>query len=199
MKHWEELIRVNVFGLGGNQDHLLACLAHMMYCIVAEKQYIIAYFIAKRIEFVRATPKVNLPYGMLLTRLFRQVMEWYPHLDNGQYDIVNRVMRPLALVQERRVRKDADVKKGSHSTSSFSAFHHESSSYKFDDDKEIQDEGTSRNSTSSPRTYFNSLSPIVLKSSKTRNLMNKTCPLYFLDKHPSLTVKKECMWSNGVH
>ncbi|GJT70031.1 hypothetical protein Tco_1029317 [Tanacetum coccineum] len=96
MKHWEELIRKNVFGLGGNRDYLSACLAHMMSCIVAEKQYNLAYFVAKRIEFARATPKVNLPYGMLLTWLFRQVVEWYPHLDNGIYDIV----------EERRPHKD---------------------------------------------------------------------------------------------
>ncbi|GKD65194.1 hypothetical protein Tco_1307302, partial [Tanacetum coccineum] len=28
MKQWEELIRENVFGLGGHRDHLPACLAH---------------------------------------------------------------------------------------------------------------------------------------------------------------------------
>ncbi|GJX98909.1 hypothetical protein Tco_0355928 [Tanacetum coccineum] len=63
MKRWEELIRKKVFGLGGNQDHLPACLAHMMYCIVAEKQYNLAYFVAKRIEHAWATSKSNLPYG----------------------------------------------------------------------------------------------------------------------------------------
>ncbi|GJV72166.1 hypothetical protein Tco_1492161 [Tanacetum coccineum] len=63
MKRWEELIRENVFGLGGNRDHLPACLAHMMYCIVAEKQYNLAYFVAKRIEHAWATSKSNLPYG----------------------------------------------------------------------------------------------------------------------------------------
>ncbi|GJT74647.1 hypothetical protein Tco_1041372 [Tanacetum coccineum] len=39
MKQWEELIQENVFGLGGHQDHLPACLAHMLYCVVAEEQY----------------------------------------------------------------------------------------------------------------------------------------------------------------
>ncbi|GJT50899.1 hypothetical protein Tco_0977056 [Tanacetum coccineum] len=29
MKHWEELIHENVFGLGGHQDHLPASLAHI--------------------------------------------------------------------------------------------------------------------------------------------------------------------------
>ncbi|GJW93031.1 hypothetical protein Tco_0172703 [Tanacetum coccineum] len=52
------------------------------------------------IECVRATPTANLPYDMFLTRLYRYVMETYPHLDNGIYDIVDRVMRPLALKSE---------------------------------------------------------------------------------------------------
>ncbi|GJU14927.1 hypothetical protein Tco_1142893 [Tanacetum coccineum] len=64
MKHWEELIRENVFGLGGHQDHLLASLAHMLYCILVEEQYNLAYFFVKRIECVRATSTANLPYGI---------------------------------------------------------------------------------------------------------------------------------------
>ncbi|GJY79107.1 hypothetical protein Tco_0484908 [Tanacetum coccineum] len=92
MKRWEELIRKNVFGLGGHRDHLPASLAHMLYCIVAEEQYNIAYFFVKRIKCARATLTANLPYGMFLTRLYRHVMELYPHLDNGIYNVVDRVM-----------------------------------------------------------------------------------------------------------
>nr|GEX14075.1 ribosomal protein L7Ae/L30e/S12e/Gadd45 [Tanacetum cinerariifolium] len=97
MKQWEELIQENVFGLGGHQGRLSACLAHMLYCVVAEEQYNLAYFFVKRIECAKATPIANLPYGMFLTHLYRYVMETYPRLDNSIYDIVERVMRPLAL------------------------------------------------------------------------------------------------------
>ncbi|GJW29895.1 hypothetical protein Tco_0046770 [Tanacetum coccineum] len=93
MKQWEELIRENVFGLGGHRDRLPACLAHMLYCVVAEEQYNLAYFFVKRIKCARSTPTANLSYGMFLTRLYQYVMETYPHLDNGTYDIVERVMR----------------------------------------------------------------------------------------------------------
>nr|GEY06654.1 pentatricopeptide repeat-containing protein [Tanacetum cinerariifolium] len=96
LKRWNELIYENVSGLGGHRDHLLACLAHILYCILAEQQYNLAYFFFKRIESARATPKADLPYGMFLTRLFQHVMEFYPHLDNGIYDVIERVMRPLA-------------------------------------------------------------------------------------------------------
>ncbi|GJZ14116.1 hypothetical protein Tco_0549346 [Tanacetum coccineum] len=63
LKRWNELIYENVFGLGGHRDHLPACLAHILYCILAEQQYNLAYFFVKRIESARATPKSHLPYA----------------------------------------------------------------------------------------------------------------------------------------
>ncbi|GJV57245.1 hypothetical protein Tco_1458250 [Tanacetum coccineum] len=150
---WEELIRKNVFGLGGHQDRLPACLAQMLYCVVAKEQYNLAYFFVKRIKCERATPTANLPYDMFLTRLYRHVMEMYPHLDNDIYDIVERVIRPLALKQTRRPRSDRG--KARHSISSSSSHHQGMSSHQHDVDVE-----TSRASTPSPTTYLNSLNPL---------------------------------------
>ncbi|GKC42798.1 hypothetical protein Tco_1060520 [Tanacetum coccineum] len=83
-------------------------------------------------------------------------MEHYPHLDNGIYDVVERVMRPLALRQTRRPRSDRG--KACHSVSSTSAHHNRgSSSHQGDDD---EDDGASRASTPSPTTYLNSLGPL---------------------------------------
>ncbi|GJR81221.1 hypothetical protein Tco_0152006 [Tanacetum coccineum] len=127
MKQWEELIRENVFRLGGHRDHLPAY-----------------------------TPTANLPYGMFLTRLYRHVMETYPYLDNGIYNIVERVMRPLALKQTRRPRSDRG--KARHSVSSSSSHHQGTSSHQHDDDDD--DVETSRASTPSPTTYLNSLNPL---------------------------------------
>ncbi|GJS74487.1 hypothetical protein Tco_0707328 [Tanacetum coccineum] len=124
----------------------------MLYCVVAEEQYNLAYFFVKRIECARATPTANLPYGMFLTRLYRHVMETYPHLDNGIYDIVERVMRPLALKQTRRPRSDHG--KARHSVSSSSSHHQGTSSHQHEDDDDVE---TSRASTPSPTTYLNSL------------------------------------------
>ncbi|GJU28123.1 hypothetical protein Tco_1166744 [Tanacetum coccineum] len=109
------------FGLGGHPDRLPAYLAHMLYCVVAEEQYNLAYLFVKRIKCAKATPTANLPYGMFLTRLYRYVMETYPHLDNDTYDIVERVMRPLALSQTRQPRSDSG--KARHSVSSLSSHH----------------------------------------------------------------------------
>ncbi|GJZ54575.1 hypothetical protein Tco_0609460 [Tanacetum coccineum] len=156
MRHWEELIRENVFGLGGNRDHLPACLAHMLYCIVAEEQYNLAYFFAKIIECARSNPTANLPYGMFLTRLYRHIIEHYPHLDNGVYNVVDRLMHPLALKQTRKPQSDRG--KACHFVSSTSAHHNcRYSSCQGDDD---EDDGTSRASTPSLTTYLNSLKPL---------------------------------------
>ncbi|GKE08062.1 hypothetical protein Tco_1411613 [Tanacetum coccineum] len=70
MKQWEELIRENVFRLGGHRDRIPACLAHMLYCVIAEEQYNLDYFFVKRIECARATPTANLSYGMFLTHRY---------------------------------------------------------------------------------------------------------------------------------
>ncbi|GJW96243.1 hypothetical protein Tco_0178051 [Tanacetum coccineum] len=132
IKQWEELIQENVFGLGGHRDRLPTCLAHTLYCVVAEEQYNLAYFFVKRIECARATPTANLPYDMFLTRLYRYVMETYHDLDNGTHDIVEKVMRPLALRQTRRPRSDHG--KARRSISSSSSHHQGTSSHQHDDD-----------------------------------------------------------------
>ncbi|GJR63369.1 hypothetical protein Tco_1505531 [Tanacetum coccineum] len=61
LKHWEELIHENLFRLGRHRDHL--SVAHMLYCIIVEQQYNLAYLFIKRIENAMATPKANIPYG----------------------------------------------------------------------------------------------------------------------------------------
>ncbi|GKF18195.1 hypothetical protein Tco_0063113, partial [Tanacetum coccineum] len=109
-----------------------------------------------RIECAKATPTANLPYDMFLTRLYRYVMKMYPHLDNGTYDIVERVMRPLALRQTRRPRSDRG--KARRSVSSSSSHHQGTSSHQYNDDGDYVK--TSRAITLSPTTYLNSLHPL---------------------------------------
>ncbi|GJS20519.1 putative reverse transcriptase domain-containing protein [Tanacetum coccineum] len=71
LKHWEELIRENVFSLGGHWDHLPACLSHILYCILAEQQYDLAYLFVKQIESVKVNPKAHLPYALRQTHRTR--------------------------------------------------------------------------------------------------------------------------------
>ncbi|GJX96400.1 hypothetical protein Tco_0352198 [Tanacetum coccineum] len=104
MTQWEKLIRENVLRTRRTSGYSSRCLAHM--CIeLLRRTNTSCLFLHQKIQYARASQR-NLPYGMFLTRLYRHVMEMYPHLDNGIYDIVDRVMRPLALKQTRRTSSD---------------------------------------------------------------------------------------------
>ncbi|GJX93224.1 putative reverse transcriptase domain-containing protein [Tanacetum coccineum] len=120
------------------------------------KKFNLAYYMAKRMEWVTKQARLILPYGMLLTRLFKFIMNEYPELYNESYVLYDRVMNPLAAQLERTTRKDRGTRRGRHSISS-STFDQPSSSHLNDDDDDGNDEGTSRASTPSPIRYVNSL------------------------------------------
>ncbi|GJS02435.1 hypothetical protein Tco_0318943 [Tanacetum coccineum] len=111
----------------------------------------------KRIEWVTKQKQLILPYGMLLTRLFKLVMNENHDLNNESYVWYDHVMNPLAAQQEQKTRNDHGSRRGRHSTSSSSAFDQPSSSHLNDDDDDGSSEGTSRASTPSPIRYVNSL------------------------------------------
>ncbi|GJZ53988.1 hypothetical protein Tco_0608873 [Tanacetum coccineum] len=50
LKPLEEIIRENNFCLGGNRDHVPACLYFILYCVVHSKKFNLAYYMAKRME-----------------------------------------------------------------------------------------------------------------------------------------------------
>ncbi|GJV65150.1 hypothetical protein Tco_1475978 [Tanacetum coccineum] len=131
LKPLEEIIRENVFCLGGNRDHVPACLCYMLYYVIHSEKFNLVYYMAKRMEWVTKQKRLILPYGMLLTRLFKFVMNENHDLYNESYVLYNefyvlydRVMNPLIAQQERKTRKDRDTRRGRHSTSSSSAFDH---------------------------------------------------------------------------
>ncbi|GJU94469.1 retrovirus-related pol polyprotein from transposon TNT 1-94 [Tanacetum coccineum] len=157
LKPLEEIIRENVFCLGGNRDHVPACLCYMLYCVANSERFNLAYFMAKRIEWVTKQARLILPYGMLLIRLFDFIIGENPELQNESYVLYDRVMNPLAAQLERKPRRDRGTRRGRQSTSSSSAFDQPSSSHLNDDDDDGNDEGTSRASTPSPIRYVNSL------------------------------------------
>ncbi|GJR05766.1 hypothetical protein Tco_0528750 [Tanacetum coccineum] len=125
--------------------------------IILSEKFNLAYYMAKRIEWVTKQARLILPYGMLLTCLFKFVMSESPELLNDSYVLYDRVMNPLIAQQERKTRKDCGTRRGRHSTSSSSAFDQPSSSHFNDDDVDENDEGTSPVSTPSPTRLVNSL------------------------------------------
>ncbi|GJR96994.1 retrovirus-related pol polyprotein from transposon 17.6 [Tanacetum coccineum] len=156
MTSWVEIIRENVFCLGGNRDHVPACLCHMLYCIATSKKYNLAFSILKRMENARRQPKVILPYGMLLTMLFTHIISNSPELSNDQYIVHNHVMYPLAPHYERKTRTDHGTKKCQHSTSSSTSVPiNPTSSHPIDDVNVVNDEGISRAITPSPTSLEN--------------------------------------------
>ncbi|GJS89227.1 hypothetical protein Tco_0771863 [Tanacetum coccineum] len=64
LKPLEEIIRENVFCLGGNRDHVPACLCFMLYCVVHSEKFNLAYYMAKRIEWVTKQARLILPYDL---------------------------------------------------------------------------------------------------------------------------------------
>ncbi|GJZ74789.1 hypothetical protein Tco_0639254 [Tanacetum coccineum] len=85
MKTWVDIIPENANFLGGHRDHVSACLCHMLYCIETSTPYNLAFFILKRMEKTRNKPKKLLPYGMLLTRLFKHVAFVFSELAIDHY------------------------------------------------------------------------------------------------------------------
>ncbi|GJX12360.1 hypothetical protein Tco_0204118 [Tanacetum coccineum] len=146
LKPLEEIIRENVLCLGGNRDHVPACLCFMLYCVVHSDKFNLAYYMAKRMEWVTKQARLIQPYGMLLTHLFKFIMNEYPELYNESYVLYDRVMNPLAAQLEQKVRRDHGMRRGRPSTSS-STFDQPSSSHLNDDDDDGNDEGTSCAST----------------------------------------------------
>ncbi|GJZ42147.1 hypothetical protein Tco_0589033 [Tanacetum coccineum] len=130
LKPLEEIIRENIFCLGGNRDHVPACLCYMLYYVAKSEKFNLAYYMEKRMD---------------------------PELFNESYVLYDHVMNHLTAQQAQKTRKDCGTRRGRHSTSSSSAFDQPSSSHLNDDDDDGNDKGTSRTSTPSPIRYVNSI------------------------------------------
>ncbi|GKA05576.1 hypothetical protein Tco_0684696 [Tanacetum coccineum] len=114
MKPLEEIIWENVFCLRGNRDHVPSCLCYILYYVVHSERFNRAYFMTKRMEWVTKQKRLILPYGMLLTRLFKFIVRENPELENESYVLYDRVMIPLAAQLEPR--RDRGTRRGRHST-----------------------------------------------------------------------------------
>ncbi|GJY24363.1 pentatricopeptide repeat-containing protein [Tanacetum coccineum] len=163
--------------IGGHRDHVSACLCHMLYCIETSTPYNLAFFILKRMEKTRFKPKELLPYGMLMTRLFKHVVSVSPELAFDQYLLHDRAMHPLAPYYERKTRADRIKKRPrgifyfsivskkrpreSNASSSSTTQNHPSSSLSLDTIvDENDDDSFHSNSSSSPSQNVSSSSNV---------------------------------------
>ncbi|GJZ83213.1 hypothetical protein Tco_0648386 [Tanacetum coccineum] len=162
MKPWVDIIHENSICLGGHKDHVFACLCHMLYCIETSTRYNLAFFILKRIEKTQNKPKELLPYGMLLTRLFKHVVSVFLELAIDHYISHDRVMHPLALYYKRK-RSDHGKKRPreSNASSSSTTLNHPSSSRPLYDTIDENDDESFHSNSSSLSQNVSSSSNVV--------------------------------------
>ncbi|GJU67057.1 hypothetical protein Tco_1253316 [Tanacetum coccineum] len=104
-------------------------------------------------EKTRFKPKKLLPYGILLTRLFKHVVSVSPELAFDHNLSHDRAMHPLAPHYDRKTRADRGKKRpreSNVSSSSSSTLNHPSSSHPLDDSIEENDDESSHPNPSSP-------------------------------------------------
>ncbi|GJR51218.1 hypothetical protein Tco_1401739 [Tanacetum coccineum] len=85
LRQWDEILRQNIQSLGNPCDHISASSCHMLFCIMNNQPFNLAYFIVNRMS----SP---MPYGMLLTRLFRHITSVHPNLHQTKYQTFSHVM-----------------------------------------------------------------------------------------------------------
>ncbi|GKC31238.1 hypothetical protein Tco_1038532 [Tanacetum coccineum] len=114
-------------------------------------------------EKTRNKPKELLPYGMLLTRLFKHVVSVFPDLAIDHYLSHDRVMHPLTPHYERKTRSDHGKKRPreSNASSSSTTLNHPSLSHPLDDIVDVNDEESFHSNSSSPSQNVSSSSNIV--------------------------------------
>nr|GEZ18352.1 pentatricopeptide repeat-containing protein [Tanacetum cinerariifolium] len=104
-----------------HRDHVSACLCHMLYCIESWTPYNLASFILKRMEKTQNKHKELLPYGMILSRLFKHVVSVFPKLAPDNYLSFDHVMHPIAPNYEQKTQSDHGKKRPHESNASSSS------------------------------------------------------------------------------
>ncbi|GJT39938.1 hypothetical protein Tco_0939803 [Tanacetum coccineum] len=105
-KKWETILSENAVSLSGNKVHPNVCITYMLYCLTIQKPFNLAYYISKRMESVTRSDVMVLPYGMLLTRLYRHVHTTHPFAISDIHYLVDHVMIPLTEGKVRRIMVD---------------------------------------------------------------------------------------------
>ncbi|GKB23321.1 hypothetical protein Tco_0862722, partial [Tanacetum coccineum] len=99
----ELVIRENIYSVIGNRDHTQTVIALMLYFLENRQPFNLAYFIIRRMYFFRDRQDKVLPYGMILTRLFKNLKA---NMAQGSFDehykLVPRKMSSLKAKQPKK-------------------------------------------------------------------------------------------------
>ncbi|GKB02627.1 hypothetical protein Tco_0830716 [Tanacetum coccineum] len=99
----ELVIRENVYSAIGNRDHTQAIIALMLYCLKNEQPFNFDYFIIRRMYYFRDRRDKVLPYGMILTRLFKNLKaNMVDHPFDEHYTLVPRKMSSFKAKQPKK-------------------------------------------------------------------------------------------------
>ncbi|GKA09068.1 hypothetical protein Tco_0688399 [Tanacetum coccineum] len=99
----ELVIRENVYSTIGTKDHTQAIIALMLYCLKNGQPFKLAYFIIMRMYYFRDRRDKALPYGMILTRLFKNLKaNMVDHPFDERYILVPRKMSSLKEKQPKK-------------------------------------------------------------------------------------------------
>ncbi|GKA13394.1 hypothetical protein Tco_0693040 [Tanacetum coccineum] len=99
----ELVIRENVYSAIGNRNHTQAVIALMLYCLENGQPFNLAYFIIRRMYFFRDQKDKVLPYGMILTRLFKSLKaNMAEHPFDECYKLVPRKLSSLKAKQPKK-------------------------------------------------------------------------------------------------
>ncbi|GKA61214.1 hypothetical protein Tco_0760621 [Tanacetum coccineum] len=90
--------REYVYVAEGNRDHAQASIALMLYRLETRRPYNLAYFIVMRMNYFRDRVDKVLPYGMILTRLFKNLKATIEdhHFDDRYILVPRRMPSPKA-------------------------------------------------------------------------------------------------------
>nr|GEV46007.1 hypothetical protein [Tanacetum cinerariifolium] len=99
----ELVIKENVYSTIGNRDHTQVVIAWMLYFLEIRQPFNLAYFIIRRMYFFRDRQDKVLPYGMILTRLFKNLKANMAQGSlNERYKLIPRKMSLLKAKQPKK-------------------------------------------------------------------------------------------------
>ncbi|GJZ28096.1 hypothetical protein Tco_0572743 [Tanacetum coccineum] len=114
IKDWELIIQENVICVDANKRSKDACSAIMLHHLKNSQNFNLAYYIAHKIKSVKNRVNYPLPYGLLITRLYRFVLakhpkHFCPHC-TLQFVLHYRMMSSINRKNERKRSKSKEVK-----------------------------------------------------------------------------------------
>ncbi|GKD26455.1 hypothetical protein Tco_1232669 [Tanacetum coccineum] len=97
VKGWELFLKENVFNILGNRDHVNVCTAYMLYYLKIKKTFDLTTMIVLRMDDVKKNNDAPMPYAMLLTRLYKYILQTNPQsiVPLNRFTYHQCVMNPL--------------------------------------------------------------------------------------------------------